>query len=436
VVVVTYFDKPIWKLQCAKLMTSLAHEQLPFVVGFINPQSAPSLLNLEACRTYVCKRQTMRMILKPMFVNEVLKSGLVGPDALVLAADCTDTFVACDADEMIRAFEAVRTPIVAGAERNWWPGSGLKQAVYEHAELNPYPPSPTPMRYSNGGLLAGRAHALRQFFETWEREWRVGEEQYDWCCPDGIDYLRAEWNVSASSLTPSAAEPAAPSQARGRAEVRRRLEAAPLPLISRPLSQERVRFCFDDQHCMHSYVAARFWETGKGPSLSADTRASLFLTMSGLETIRRMSIVSARGQPRGPGRYRIELNTSETAPGDREAKAWLEAVARSISRLSARSRLLKRQLRLRSSAGARSKRRLALEPAAARPLTRAQRFFPSRWRADESGSGAVAMPCFVHGAGPAKSAFHPLLKMLAFQRMVDGLQVRLGLPLEPSVRLP
>ena len=67
----------------------------------------------------------------------------------------TDTIVQCSPSEFRARFRRFGTPLVVGAEGQWWPDP--------HRSLNPWPAPPgTNMRYPNSGFLMGTAAGFAQ----------------------------------------------------------------------------------------------------------------------------------------------------------------------------------------------------------------------------------------------------------------------------------
>ena len=76
-----------------------------------------------------------------------------------LLAD-TDVVIQCSAHEMRERFAAFGKPLVIGAEFKWFPK--------RDATRNPWPETPTRLRYPNSGLLMGSVRGFRQLQPAFE----------------------------------------------------------------------------------------------------------------------------------------------------------------------------------------------------------------------------------------------------------------------------
>lgn len=188
----------------------------------------------------------------------MLTSGEVHPDSLVVFADCTDAYLMCSASELERKFESYHADVVHASEFHLWPFDRLFKLIRKRVVPNPYPQSSTPLRYGNTGHYAGRARSLLAYFERMRREWETGTP-WTWCCPTGVRYVLPSYQGADANQTD----------------------------------------CFNDQRCIHTFVAAGFHKDGRGPSLVFDETAELFLSASKM---------GHRVTVRGP---RIEFNLSQ-----------------------------------------------------------------------------------------------------------------------------
>ncbi|KAJ1637340.1 hypothetical protein T492DRAFT_834558 [Pavlovales sp. CCMP2436] len=251
VIVLAHFNNPSWPQVCAPLISSLKNAQVDYIIGFLNLTtfSGLAMRNAECmldkspggCAQVFSHGDFFAMD-KAHWTRDVVTSGLLHPDALVIATDCTDTHLMCGAAELECKFEAIaKEPgtVIHAVEYNLWPYDATWKAIKRGTIPNPYPPSPSGMRYGNGGQLLGRAKDIGAFFNRMRREWEnetlaaTGVET--WCCPTGEKYVLAP--------------------------------------------QSKSTDCYNDQRCLHTYVAAGFHNDGRGPSLKFDYLAELFLTL-------------------------------------------------------------------------------------------------------------------------------------------------------------
>mmetsp|Transcript_22800 Transcript_22800/g.53988 ORF Transcript_22800/g.53988 Transcript_22800/m.53988 type:complete len:274 (+) Transcript_22800:546-1367(+) len=238
--------------------------------------------------------------------------GLLHPDALVIATDCSDKYLMCGAAEIECKFEALaKEPgtVVSSVEYSIFPIDAMWKAVKRGAIRNPYPPSRTGMRYANSGQLLGRAKDIGAFFNRMRREWAPDGKPDTWCCPAPEKYM--------------------------------------LPGSARRNATE----CYNDQRCIHTYVAAGFHNDGLGPSLKFDHLAEMFLVLGRVSNRVTIGRTSSRDVPR------VVFNLSQ----------------------------------------------------ALAPTTGPQR--GQVWRAEK----AYTTPCWIHGAGAGKSRFFQYARQLQAQ---------------------
>lgn len=206
----------------------------------------------------------------------VLSSGAIHPDSLVFFADCTDAYLMCDRAELTAKFNALGGGIVHAAEFHMWPYDSLLRLVALQHVPNPYPPSPTPLRYGNTGQYAGRARDVLRFLLRMRTEWEgplSGSRPWTWCCPLGMRFVDPQY-------------------------------AGP---------DRNETDCWNDQRCIHTYVAAGYHRDAKGPHVHFDHMADLFMTCPKM---------AHRGVVRGT---RLEFNLSQAlAPtrGPFRSQVW------------------------------------------------------------------------------------------------------------------
>ncbi|KAJ1640250.1 hypothetical protein T492DRAFT_930788 [Pavlovales sp. CCMP2436] len=204
---------------------------------------------------------------KFIWIRDMVTLGLLHPDALVIATDCSDKYLMCGAAEIECKFEALAKE----------PGTVVSSAVKRGAIRNPYPPSRTGMRYANSGQLLGRAKDIGAFFNRMRREWAPDGKPDTRCCPASEKYV--------------------------------------LPGGARRNATE----CCNDQRCTHTYVAAGFHTDGLGPSLEFDHVAEMFLVLGRVSNRVTIGRTSSRDVPR------VAFNLSQAlAPttGPQREQVW------------------------------------------------------------------------------------------------------------------
>ena len=137
----------------------------------------------------------------------------------------TDVVIQCTGAELRRRFEAFDSPLVIGAEFQWWP---KRDKLALARGVDPWPVQPPPyLRYPNSGLLAG----TRAGYDQLERAFRDSSPRYP-CCP-------------------------------------------------RVHNGTRMNKChIDDQHCLQ---AALLLARSPAVSYKLDAKASLFLNLNGIK---------------------------------------------------------------------------------------------------------------------------------------------------------
>lgn len=254
VVVLTHYDKPDWREKCEPLLFSLRQSSVDLIVGYLDEGTfaGAQRRHAECLKSPVCAQLERSSVFNNMnkfiWAHEVLTSReLVHPDSLVVFADCTDTYLMCSAAELERKFEAFGAGIVHGAELNLWPRDRLHQLIQKRVVEDPYPASPTPLRYGNAGQYAGRARDVVRYFERQRHAWEDGRP-WTWCCPMGARY----------ALPPGHGG-----------------------------SGENETDCYNDQRCIHTYVSAGFHRVAV-----FDHIADFFLNANKMAP--RISVVGAR----------------------------------------------------------------------------------------------------------------------------------------------
>jgi hypothetical protein len=257
VVVLTHYDKTDWADKCGPLLFSLEHARVDYVIGYLNESAfdGGARRHAECQRSRECVMREQRHVFNNMnkfiWAYEVVTSDAVHPDSLVVFADCTDAYLMCSADELERKFEAFGAEIVSGAEIHMWPHDRMKKLIRWGKLADPYPPAPTPLRYGNTGQYAGRAREVARYFERQRLAWEDGRP-WTWCCPTGLRFVLPDY----------------------------------------PGPELHETDCFNDQRCIHTYVAAGFHKDSKGPRLVFDALADLFLNAN--KMIPRVTTVGPR----------------------------------------------------------------------------------------------------------------------------------------------
>lgn len=258
VVVLTHYDKTDWREKCKPLLFSLEHSSVDFIVGYLDESGfdGAQRRHEECLKSKVCAQRERMGVFNNMnkfiWAYEVVTSReAVHPDSLVIFADCTDAYLMCSAAELERKFEAFGAGIVQGAELHMWPYDRLKKLVRARKVKDPYPEALTPLRYGNTGQYAGRARDVASYFLRQRLAWENGTP-WTWCCPTGVRYVKPDYRGPDADETD----------------------------------------CYNDQRCIHTYVAAGFHNDGKGPRLVFDTLADLFLNANKMLT--RISTVGPR----------------------------------------------------------------------------------------------------------------------------------------------
>jgi len=243
VVVLTHYDKDDWREKCAPLLFSLRHAAVDFIVGYLDERlfDGAARRHDECLKSRQCVERERAHVFNNMnkFIwayDVVTSREAVHPDSLVVFADCTDAYLVCSAEEMERKFEAFNADIVQGSEIHMWPYDRMKRLIRTHQARDPYPPAPTPLRYGNTGQYAGRARDVARYFVRQREAWESGTP-WTWCCPTGLRYVRPDY----------------------------------------PGPELNETDCFNDQRCIHTYVAAGFHADARGPRLVFDALADLFL---------------------------------------------------------------------------------------------------------------------------------------------------------------
>ncbi|KAG8467892.1 hypothetical protein KFE25_006944 [Diacronema lutheri] len=258
VVVLTHYDKDDWREKCAPLLFSLRHAAVDFIVGYLDERlfDGAARRHAECQKSEECasreRRQVFNNMNKFIWAYDVVSSrAAVHPDSLVIFADCTDTYLVCSADELERKFDAFDAGIVHGAEVALWPYDRMQKLIRKHQVKNPYPAAPTPLRYGNTGQYAGRARDVARYFVRQREAWESGTP-WTWCCPTGLRYVRPDF----------------------------------------PGPELNETDCFNDQRCIHTYVAAGFHADGTGPRIVFDALADLFLNAN--KMVPRITTVGPR----------------------------------------------------------------------------------------------------------------------------------------------
>jgi hypothetical protein len=287
VVVFTHYDKPDWEAKCGPLMFSLRRAQVDFIIGYLDEATFEGRERrvAECALDPVCVQRERDHVFNNMnkfvWAYDVLTTrAAVHPDSLVVFADCTDAYLMCGAQELERKFIAFNAEVVQSAECVMWPNDGLAKLIARGRANDPYPPAPTPLRYGNTGQYAGRARDLVRYFERQRREWETGTP-WTWCCPTLLRYVPATAGMRASNATD----------------------------------------CYNDQRCIHTFVAAGFHADGRGPRLVFDTLADLFLNTH--KMYNRVAYIGAR--------VAFNMSAALTSRGA-ETRAQVWAPPRELSR--------------------------------------------------------------------------------------------------------
>ncbi|KAJ1632272.1 hypothetical protein T492DRAFT_990038 [Pavlovales sp. CCMP2436] len=282
VVVLTHYDKTDYEEKCAPLLYSLQLQRVNYIVGYLNESAFPGRerRHAECAKSDRCVEREEGHVFnnqnKFVWAYEVVTQlAAIHPDSLVIFADCTDVYLMCSADELERKFESFGAEIVHGAELKMWPFDRLHRMISTHRLPDPYPEAPTPIRYGNTGQYAGRARQVRAYFERQRLAWEDGTP-WSWCCPTGVRFMYPKHHPNGPAL---------------------------------PAREMEETDCFNDQRCIHTYVAAGFHNDGLGPRMVFDSMSDMFLNANRL--LHRISTHGAR----------VSFNLSQAAEALRKKRA-------------------------------------------------------------------------------------------------------------------
>lgn len=191
----------------------------------------------------------------------------------------------CSADELRAKFERSSTRVLHAAETRMWPRATLHHLVRLGRVADPYPHSPTPIRYGNTGQYMGRASDLVEYYFrrmrlAWEGD--TSPATWTWCCPFSERYLPTSFHTKERNMTD----------------------------------------CFNDQRCIHTFVAAKLHQPGTVhgrtrppsepglPILKFDQTADVFLTASKVH--HRVKVCNGR----------IHFNMSQALVSRRRVGRW------------------------------------------------------------------------------------------------------------------
>ncbi len=95
---------------------------------------------------------------KTKFLRKALKENLITDDILIVT-DCFDVVFVKSFDELIEQYRSYNKPIVASAEKNYWPEEGLRP---EFDKRN----FPSSFKYLNSGVIVGERDAFVEVLES------------------------------------------------------------------------------------------------------------------------------------------------------------------------------------------------------------------------------------------------------------------------------
>lgn len=99
---------------------------------------------------------------KTKWLRQALLNNLITDDILIVT-DCYDVTFVKSLEELIEAYKEYKKPIIASAEKNYWPEEGLKP------EFDKYN-LPTSFKYLNSGVIVGERDAFVTVLESMDLE--------------------------------------------------------------------------------------------------------------------------------------------------------------------------------------------------------------------------------------------------------------------------
>lgn len=235
---------------------------------------------------------------KLLWVFQVVSSeapALAFSKATIVLVTDTDTYLVAPAAEIERKFRAFQADVVLGMESELYPKGHLLRPLLKRGRaraIYPRPSAPSHHVAANGGGMAGTPAGLAALARRMRAEWNGHDAEHDhWlCCPHYF------------------ALSAGPEKAGGMCD-------PPAPKSKQPecpFLQSGGVECFDDQHCLHSFVAMGFATDGQGPRVAFDWHAELFVSLYHNVGYIRLLPESAG---RGPGRlaYRFPERAESVA---------------------------------------------------------------------------------------------------------------------------